>query len=231
MTREKGSRKLCKVKAKGIVFDLYGTLVSDEAVARACQEVTPDAAEFLTQWRAKQLEYTWLLTLMGKYRNFWKVTEQALEVTIRRSSHQVSSEQCKRLMEPWLHPIPYHDVAAVLPGLAKRYPLAILSNGNPSMLYLGLKQADLRRHFRWVLSAHAVKRYKPSPMVYRLAQRSMNLNPSDILFVSSNSFDVMGAKNFGFKVGWVQRSEAPLDPLGLKPDLILRSLDELPSLL
>jgi len=111
--------------------------------------------------------------------------------------------------------------------LKERYHLAILSNGSPKMLQVGLARAGLRSHFRWVLSAHAVRTYKPSPAVYQLAPKAMRLRKREILFVSSNSFDVVGSKSFGFTVCWINRSGAPLDPLGPKPDLVVKSFDEL----
>ena len=213
---------MAKRRVKGIAFDMYGTVVDVGAVAEACKEIAPDPGAFTTQWRAKQLEYTFLRSLMGKYQNFWRVSEQALEFTIRRFGLQASPEQRKRLMEAWLHPSPYPEVEAALPGLKERYPLAILSNGSPTMLRTGLIS-----HFRWVISVDAVKLYKPSPKVYQLAPRKMKMKKEEILFVSSNSFDVLGAKSFGFKVCWINRTGAPLDPLGLKPDLVVRSFDEL----
>ena len=212
---------------KGIVFDMYGTVVDVGAVADACKEVAPEPVAFNTQWRAKQLEYTFLRTAMGKYRDFWKVTEEALEFTVRRFGLQVSSAQHKQLMDAWLHPTPYPEVEAALPRLKGKYLLAILSNGSPKMLQIGLEQTGLRVHFRWVISVNAVKLYKPSPEVYRLAPKRMRLRKNQILFVSSNPFDIAGAKNFGFKVCWINRSELPLDPLCPKPELVVKSFDGL----
>jgi 2-haloacid dehalogenase len=118
-------------------------------------------------------------------------------------------------------------VATALPRLKARYPLAVLSNGSPKMLRTGLERTGLRSHFRWVISVDAVKLYKPSPRVYQLALKHMKLKKEKILFVSSNSFDAVGAKSFGFKVCWINRSGAPLDPLGPTPDLVVKSFDEL----
>jgi 2-haloacid dehalogenase len=218
---------MAKLRVKGIVFDMYGTLVDVGAVAEACKAMAPEPVAFNTRWRAKQLEYTFLRTLMGKYRDFWNVTEEALEFTIQNLGLQVSPEQRRLVMEAWLHPTPYPEVEAALPRLKEKYLLAILSNGTPKMLRTGLERTGLRPNFRWVISADAVKRYKPSPEVYRLALKHMRLRKSEILFVSSNSFDVMGSKNFGFQVCWINRPGAPLDPLGPKPELVVKSFDEL----
>jgi len=218
-------------RVKAVAFDMYGTVVDVGAVADACKEVTADPVAFTSQWRTKQLEYTFLRTLMGKYQNFWKVSEQALEFTIQRFGLQLSPEQRKRLMEAWLYPSPYPDVPSVLPRLRERYPLAIFSNGSPKMLRTGLEHTGLRPCFRWVISVDAAKQYKPSPQVYQLAPRSMKLKKEEILFVSSNSFDVIGAKSFGFKVCWINRSGALLDPLGPRPDLVVKDFEELRSAL
>ncbi len=218
---------MARLRVKAIAFDMYGTVVDVGAVAEACKAVAPDPLAFNAQWRAKQLEYTFLRSAMGKYQDFWRVSEQALEFTIRRFGLTISADQGKQLMEAWLQPTPYPEVPAILSRLKERYPLAILSNGSPKMLQVGLARAGLRSHFRWVLSAHAVRIYKPSPDVYQLALKAMRLQKREILFVSSNSFDVVGSKNFGFIVCWINRTGVPLDPLGPKPDIVVKSFDEL----
>ncbi len=222
-----GRKVMTKLLVRGIVFDMYGTIVDVAAVAEACKEVTTDPIAFNNQWRAKQLEYTFLRTLMGNYRDFWKVTEEALEFAIERFALQITAEQRQRLMEAWLHPSPYREVATALPRLKEKYSLTVLSNGTPHMLGTGLEQTELRPHFQWVISADSVKLYKPSPKVYQLALQHTGLHKDEILFVSSNSFDVLGAKSFGFKVCWINRTEAPLDTLGLKPDLVVENFNDL----
>ena len=218
---------MARSRVRGIAFDMYGTVVDVGAVADACKAVAPDPVAFNAQWRSKQLEYTFLRSLMGKYQDFWRVSGQALEFTIHRFGLQVSPEQRRRLLEAWLHPSPYPEVAAVLPLLKEQYALAVLSNGSPKMLRAGLERTGLKRYFRWVISVDEVKLYKPSPKVYQLAPRKMKMKKEEILFVSSNSFDVIGAKSFGFRVCWINRTGAPLDPLGPKPDLVVGSFDEL----
>jgi len=218
-------------RVKGIAFDMYGTLVDVGAVAEACKEIAPDPIAFNAHWRAKQLEYTFLRSLMGTYQDFWKVSEQALEFTIRRFGLQVSSEHRRRLMEAWLHPKLYPEVAAALSRLKERYALAVLSNGSPKMLRAGLQHTALTPCFRWVISVDAIRLYKPSPRVYQLAVKHMKLKKQEILFVSSNSFDVVGAKSFGFRVCWINRTGAQLDRLGVKPDLVAQGFDELAAAL
>ncbi len=218
---------MTKLNPRAIVFDMYGTVVDVGAVAEACRAIAPDPVAFNSQWRAKQLEYSFLRSAMGKYQDFWKVSEQSLAFTIDRFALTVDAVQRRQCMEAWLRPTPYPEVLAALPRLREGRPLAILSNGSPPMLRTGLERAGLRSHFRWVLSADAVRIYKPSPKVYRLALAATKLRSRDILFVSSNSFDVLGAKSFGFRVCWINRADTPLDPLGPRPDLVVRSFEEL----
>ncbi len=222
---------MARLRVKGIAFDMYGTVVDVGGVAEACKAVAPDPVAFNAQWRAKQLEYTFLRSAMGQYQDFWRVSEQALEFTIRRFGLTISADRQSQLMEAWLQPTPYPEVPAVLSRLKERYPLAILSNGSPKMLQVGLARNGLRSHFRWVLSAHAVRVYKPSPKVYRLGPQAMELQAREVLFVSSNSFDVVGSKSFGFTVGWINRTGALLDPLGPKPDIVVKSFEELDAAL
>lgn len=222
---------MTKLLINGIVFDLYGTVVDVGAVAKACKDVAPDPIAFNNQWRAKQLEYTFLRTLMEQYRDFWQVTGEALEFAVERFGLQMTTGQRQRLMEAWLLPSPYPDVAAALPRLKEKYSLAVLSNGTPEMLGSGLERTGLRPHFQWVLSADAVKLYKPSPKVYQLALQQTGLPKEEILFVSSNSWDALGAKSFGFKVCWINRTGAPFDASGPRPDLIVKNFDELTDVL
>lgn len=215
---------------RGIAFDLYGTLIDVNGVQEACGAVAQDPAAFTSLWRAKQLEYTFLLSLMGRYEDFWQVTEAALRYTLKRFNVQATEEDKRRLMEAWLHLPPFPDVKATLSKL-QGYALAVLSNGSPEMLEGVLADSGLKPSFGWVLSADAAKIYKPSPKVYDLGPQGMELPKEAILFVSSNAFDVAGAKAFGFPVCWLNRAGAPLDELGLEPDIIVRSFEELPSVL
>lgn len=212
---------------KGIVFDMYGTLVDVGAVADACRDVAPDPIAFNNQWRAKQLEYAFLRTLMDKYRDFWHVTEEALEFAIHRFGLEITAEQSQQLMEAWLLPSAYPDVASALAQYKETHALAVLSNGTPEMLLSGLERTGLLPHLQSVLSADAVKRYKPSPEVYQIAVQQTGLSRNQILFVSSNCWDVLGAKSFGFKVCWINRTGAPLDSLSLKPDMVVESFNDL----
>ncbi len=136
---------MAKFNVRGVAFDMYGTVVDVGAVAEACKAIAPDPVAFNTLWRAKQLEYTFLRSAMGKYEDFWKVSAQALEYTIQRFGLAVSLEQRKELMKAWLQPTPYPEVAAALPRLKAHHPLAILSNGSPKMLRVGLDRSVMIR--------------------------------------------------------------------------------------
>lgn len=203
------------------VFDAYGTLYDVHSVVRACDACWPGRGAELSQlWRAKQLEYTWLRSLMGRYEPFSKVTRDALEWACE--SLGLSGGHADRLMEEYLRLQAYSDVPATLARLAGKK--AILSNGSPDML------APLVRHsglaFDAVLSVDPLRVYKPAPKVYEHAARA--LGTADITFISSNCWDALGAKSFGFRVCWINRAGAPVDRLGFSPDEVLRTLSDLP---
>src|SRR5437667_8324977 len=174
---------MARLRVKGIAFDMYGTVVDVGAVADACKGIAPDPMAFAALWRTKQLEYTFLLSLMGKYQNFWTVSERALEFTTRRLGIELSPAQHPRLMNAWLEPRPYTEVPAVLARLKERYPLAILSNGSPRMLQAGLVHSGPRADFRWVISADGVKLYKRATNVYEQAHKQRKHYNADHLLV------------------------------------------------
>jgi 2-haloacid dehalogenase len=219
------------MKPDGIVFDMYGTVADLSAVTKACEEVVTDPAEFGSLWRLKQLEYTFLLSLMEDYMDFWQVTESALQFTVETIEAQLTQQQKNLLMRSWLRPQPFQDALAGLRRMKGRYPLAILSNGSPKMLNEGLEYAGLETYFDWVLSVEEVQVFKPSPKVYGLAPTRMGIGKEGILFVSSNSFDVVGAKKYGFRTCWIRRMRGPLDPLGAEPNLVVSGFEELVGLL
>jgi 2-haloacid dehalogenase len=205
---------------KAWVFDAYGTLFDVHSVAQACDACWPQRGAQLSQlWRAKQLEYTWLRSLMGRYEPFSKVTRDALEWSCQ--SLGLAGAGADSLMEEYLRLRTYPDVPATLARLGGRK--AILSNGSPDMLEPLVKNSGLA--FDAVLSVHELAVYKPSPRVYQLAVD--RLGTRDIGFVSSNCWDALGAKSFGFEVYWINRAGAPTDRLGFSPDRILSSLGDL----
>lgn len=215
---------------RAFVFDAYGTLFDVHSVVAACREVTPDPEALSREWRAKQLEYTWLRALMGRYQDFWEVTGAALRFALKRLKITASEEQIGRLMEAYLSLQAFPEVPATLNALHTRFPLAILSNGSPRMLQAAVQSSGLQPYLQHVLSADTLKTYKPNPLVYDLGPKALGLAKETIAFVSSNSFDVIGAKAFGFQVIWCNRAQAPLDELGFLPDATVARLDEIPAL-
>ena len=213
-------------RPKAFVFDAYGTLFDVHSVVEAGRAVTGDPQALSTLWRQKQLEYTWLRTLMGRYEDFWAVTEAALRFALERLSIAAGDEVVRRLMEAYLSLATFPDVAGALSAMAAT-PLGILSNGSPRMLEAAVRSSGLGSTFHHVLSVDSVKAYKPSPAVYELGTRAFGLPAEDILFVSSNAWDVAGAKAFGYRTCWCNRLAAPMDRLGVSPDLEVSRLDEI----
>jgi 2-haloacid dehalogenase len=213
---------------RGYVFDAYGTLFDVHSVIEAGRAITGDPAALSLLWRQKQLEYTWLRSLMGRYEDFWAVTEAALRFSVRRLGLAADDAQHARLMEAYLSLACFPEVEAALERLAGR-PRGILSNGSPRMLAAAVASSGLGRHLQHVLSVDAVKTFKPAPAVYALGPQAFGLPAADLLFVSSNAWDVAGAKSFGYQVAWCNRTNAPAEELGAKPDLVITRLDELPA--
>lgn len=212
-----------------LVFDAYGTLFDVASVTSACRTVTATPEPFVVLWRAKQLEYTFLRTLMGQYQDFWQLTADALHYTLKRQGLTVTAEQKTQLMQAWLTLQPFPEVPETLQRLS-HYPRLILSNGSLHMLDQLLKNTSLASAFDAVLSVEAVRHYKPAPQVYELATRQLGCAAREVVFLSANGFDVAGAKAFGFTVCWVNRANLPLDELGATPDTEIRTLAELPDL-
>jgi len=215
------------VAIRGYVFDAYGTLFDVHAVVEAGRAITTDPAALSAAWRQKQLEYTWLRALMGRYEDFWAVTAAALRHAVRRLGLTASEAELARLMDAYLSLACFPEVRAALARLAGR-PRAILSNGAPRMLAAAVASSGLGPHLEHVISVDAVRTYKPSPRVYALGPETLGVPAGELLFVSSNAWDVAGAKAFGYRVAWCNRTGAPEEELGVRADLVVRGLDQLP---
>jgi 2-haloacid dehalogenase len=218
---------------RALVFDAYGTLFDVHSVVKLCDEIWPGKGLPLSQlWRAKQLEYSWLRSLMRRYEDFAKVTENALSYACAALGLALDDERRRRLIGAYRRLETFPEVRGALEGLkAARIRLAILSNGSPAMLRPLVAHARLGGLIRTVLSVDARKIYKPAPAVYRLAVEKLGIPRRAVGFVSSNCWDACGAQSFGFRTFWINRSGAPVDALGVKPDHVIRSLDELPELI
>jgi 2-haloacid dehalogenase len=212
---------------RGYVFDAYGTLFDVHSVAEAGRAITAEPMALSLAWRQKQLEYTWLRALMGRYEDFWTVTEDALRWAIARLALPATEPDVRRLMDAYLSLACFPEVASTLASLAGR-PRAILSNGAPGMLAAAVSSSGLSPHLDHVVSVDAVKTFKPSPLVYALGPEALKIRASDLLFVSSNAWDVAGAKSYGYQVAWCNRTNAPEENLGAKADYEIRSLTDLP---
>jgi 2-haloacid dehalogenase len=215
---------------KAYVFNAYGTLFDVHSIQERCEEIFPGHGVQLTiLWRTKQLEYTWLRTLMGRYEDFGQITRDALVFACDTLDLSHLPDQIDKLMHAYgttLRPFP--DTAKALDTLAGT-PCAILSNGSPEMLRSAVLSAGFESKLRLVLSVDAVKVYKPHPAAYQLAVSGLGVEPNEIVFVSANGWDVAGAKAFGFQACWLNRSNAPVEVLGFSPDRIINTALELTS--
>jgi 2-haloacid dehalogenase len=218
-------------RIQAIAFDAYGTLFDVHSVTALCDCKFPgQGAELSKLWRAKQLEYTWLRSLMGRYEDFWSVTESALASACNSLSLACPPETRRELMESYLHLDTFPEVKPAL-GKVAQYKLAILSNGSPKMLAAAVESAGLKSVFADVISADEVKIYKSSPRVYGLISQHLDVPNSAIAFVSSNFWDIAGAKSYGFWTCWVNRRNLAEDELGVKPDVTVQTLDRLSRVL
>ena len=216
-----------------LVFDAYGTLFDVQSVATLAERLFSGQGAALSQlWRSKQLEYTWLQSLMlspmQRREDFAAITAHALDFSAEALHLPLTAAARHRLLDAYLDLSPYPDVATVLVTLAPM-PRLVLSNGTREMLELLAATTGLASHLDAVLSVDAAGVYKPSPRVYQLAVDHLKLLPPRIGFVSSNGWDAVGAKAFGLTVIWVNRAGAPLERHGPKPDAIIGSLAELPA--
>jgi len=217
------------------VFDAYGTLFDVHSVSELAETLARGRGSALSQlWRAKQLEYTWLTSIMGpgagQRDDFAVLTARALDYALESLAIDLGATEREKLCAAYLALSPFADVASALTALAPR-PRWILSNGTLPMLEPLLRNSGLNRHLDGVLSVDAAGIFKPSPRVYQLAVDRLQLPAARIGFVSSNCWDAIGAKAFGFTTFWINRLHAPVDRHGPAPDAVIATLAELPSLL
>jgi 2-haloacid dehalogenase len=214
------------------VFDAYGTLFDvHSAVARHNDEMGNVGDRVSQLWRTKQLEYTWLRSLMGQHADFWQVTGEALDYAL--DAFDIGDKVLRNsLMDAYLTLSPYPEVRDALSQLKQRgVRLAILSNGAPNMLDAAVAGAGIKDLLDEVLSVEDVGIYKPSPRVYQLAVERLQVSPEQISFQSSNAWDAVGAAAFGFKVAWINRFAQHPEQLPAQPQAEIRDLTELLELL
>jgi 2-haloacid dehalogenase len=211
------------------VFDAYGTLFDvHSAVARLSSQVGADARYFSELWRTKQLEYSWVRTLMpGAYRDFWKLTEDALDFAFAKFP-SVDRRLRPKLLQAYRTLQAYPEVLAVLAALkSQRSRVAILSNGSPEMLEAAVLSAGLDQLVDRIFSVDAVRAYKTHPDAYRFLIDALGVEPGEVSFQSSNRWDIAGAARFGFDTVWVNRSGQPDEYPDSPPSRVIGSLAEL----
>jgi 2-haloacid dehalogenase len=215
------------------VFDAYGTLLDVDAAAReAAAEPGMEALKdqwlsIAKGWRERQLRYSWLCSMMGRYDDFWELTTRALDATLEEFGLASNKEIRDRLLSLYGELSAFDEVPGVLSNLkASGHKLAVLSNASPSMLETATKAAGIYHYFDALLSVDVLKCYKPTPSVYKLVTEHFDCNPTDVTFFSSNNWDISGAGAFGFQTIWVNRAGAAWDKLPGKPDRIVKSILE-----
>jgi 2-haloacid dehalogenase len=219
-------------KIEVCVFDAYGTLFDvHSAVARHRPEMGEKADGVSQTWRTKQLEYTWLRSLMGRYVGFASVTADALDYAMQ-SHDMINPALREKLLQAYLTLDCYPEVPGVLETLATDgLRLAVLSNGSPEMLDAATRSSGLAGALEAVLSVDELKIYKPHPRVYQMACDRLGVEANRVMFLSSNGWDATGAKSFGFNVTWVNRFGQKPEKLGFAPDRTIDDLDNLPGIL
>jgi 2-haloacid dehalogenase len=204
---------------KAVLFDAYGTLFDVYSVALLAEQLFPGHGERLAVlWRDKQIDYTRLLSMSGRYRPFWDLTRAGLRYAAQRLGLALDGTVEDRLMNQYRHLSAFPENREVLAELQRRgVPTGILSNGDPDMLQVAVRSAGLAEHLQHVLSVHAVQRYKTDPAAYALGPAALKLSAREILFVSSNGWDAIGATWFGYTTLWVNRAGLPLEALDTEP--------------
>jgi 2-haloacid dehalogenase len=222
------SSAIIPADARAVIFDAYGTLFDvHSAVARHMAEIGPDAARFSEIWRAKQLEYSWVLSLAGRYEPFWTLTQRALDYAFARFPN-VDGSVRPLLLEAYRRLDAYPEVRDTLRALrAQGLKTGILSNGDPTMLNAAVNSAGLAGDLDAVLSVDAARVFKTSPRTYELVLQALPVAANEIVFVSSNRWDIAGAAAFGFTPVWVNRLGLPDEYAELAPGAVIASLREL----
>lgn len=216
---------------RALAFDVFGTLFDLEPLRDRLKVRVGKAGELLALWRRKQLEYTFLVALMGRFLPFSEVTKRALSAASRRLQVGLRPEEVERLVGAWNELRLFPGALPALEALKGRYTLAVLSNGDAALLHALLEGSSTSHLFSHVLSAEEAGTYKPSPEAYELAVSRLDLPPREIGMVSSHAFDIMGAKSVGLTALWINRAGEAMEPLDLDPDLEARDFGELVELL
>ncbi len=215
------------MKTKAVVFDAYGTLFDVNSAAEKCKDKIGAKWEtFANFWRTTQLEYTWLRSLMKRHKNFWDITEDSLDKSMK--VFNIDKNMKNELLSLYKILSPYPEVREVLEDLKKKnFKLAILSNGTPDLLNELVENNKLNNLFDDLFSIEDVKIYKPDPSVYELPIKKYRIKSSEITFLSANTWDVSGGGNFGYNSIWVNRHNSVFDILDFEPKNEINNLTQL----
>jgi len=216
---------------KAIIFDAYGTLFDVNSAAEKCKDKIGDKWEpFANFWRTTQLEYTWLRSLMGRHKDFWQITEDSLDKSMK--AFNIDSSMKNELLNLYKILSPYKEVPETLKALKeKKFKLAILSNGTPSLLDELVKSNNLDNLFDDLFSIEEVGIYKPNSKVYDIPIKKYRIKKNEIAFLSANTWDVSGGGNYGYKSIWVNRNNNIFDNLDYEPQNQIKNLSELLNLI
>ena len=218
---------------EALAFDVYGTLVDPIRIWQQLEQYLPDRALLVAQiWRQKQLEFTFRLTVMEQYQDFEQVTRMALDYALDATGLRLADEQKQVLMEQYNHLERFADVTPGLQSLQEAgSTMVAFSNGSPAMLNPLIDAAQLRPYLQRVISVDEVRMYKPSPKVYQHVAAVLDRPIDQIRLISSNPFDVIGALAAGMQATWIDRSGGLFDPLGPRPQMVVKTLTELADLI
>ncbi|ENH97690.1 haloacid dehalogenase [Gracilibacillus halophilus YIM-C55.5] len=209
---------------KAYVFDVYGTLFDVHSVIHKCNQFFPHKGSKISHtWREKQLEYSYLRQLMGNYTSFSTVTKDALRYAVHKHGEQLDPQTEKELFHAYFHLDPYPEVKEVLSQLQHK-KLAVFSNGSHDMLDPLIAQSELHHLFDEIISVDEIQQFKPTLASYEHARKCLNVKPEEVLFMSSNGWDITGAKNYGFQTAWINRHHLPVEELNLEPHTIYSNL-------
>ena len=216
---------------KAIIFDAYGTLFDVNSAAEKCKDKIGDKWEaFANYWRTTQLEYTWLRSLMKRHKDFWQVTEDSLDKSMK--VFNIDNSMRNELLDLYKILSPYTEVPEVLKSLKeKKYKLSILSNGTPSLLNGLVRSNNLENLFDNIFSIEEVGIYKPDSRVYDMPIKKYKIQNNEVAFLSANTWDVSGGGNYGFNSIWVNRNDNIFDNLDFKPEHQIKNLKELINLI
>ena len=215
-------------RIQAVAFDAFGTLFDVYSVGLLAEQLYPGKGAALADlWRSKQIEYSFIRSLSGRYKPFWDITRDGLRFAAARLGLELDTVRCTQLMNQYACLSPFPENLGALKALKQAgIPTAILSNGTPGMLEVAIKSAGMHGLFDHVLSVDAVHKYKTSPDAYALAPAAFNCPAERILFVSSNGWDAAGASWYGFQTFWINRSGQPLEQLDVTPTVQGRQLTD-----